>query len=880
MHSFKGYLLIFAIYLYSSSILLGQTTPPPACGAAITPPPQTTVCSGTPLTATPSGTGFFYQWQKDGVNIPNANQPTFPLEESGSYTVIVRGPSCAADTSDAVAMTVNKEEAKFTVDKRERMQPQSADTCGIPVKVTLKNESTPATGVTYAWEITDSSDEAVPTTVAKFIEGTDSTSENPIIQFNLKGQYTIRLRIKGACFDPNNPDGPDDAIDPENPDAESDGRYVHEENVVIVYPQASPQTISECEDLTPGALLTINGSQLIGSQDGKLDYNLGTLRPGSIEWKIVSGTGATISDPTAENPRFTFPKTGSYVVSLVYANECEFSDVLQGPTLINIDFTPRPAKPFLQVEQTSICVGGTYEIAPSRNDFSKAYNFYASETSTTPLNTSGPAPSFFAGPVNSRTVYYITAVENGCESLERSAFTINIIQQDIQNTIGTAQTICADTKPTALTGNDATVGTNRPVYLWERRAVGETDFSPAEGNNTQQSYSPPVLTQTTAYRRTVTFEGCDTPNLSNEIIIEVLPTIQPSENTIEADRELVCRGDAPTFTGNLLSGDIEYLWQSSTTSATTGFVAAAAAQGTDNKNGASFTPAFVSQPTWFRRVAKYRNTNCDFVASAEAILINIEELPQAPIVKAADVSTCQGSSAVLEVLPATGSTFTYVWYTEATGGSPIGSGSPFSTPPLTNDVTFYVEAVSANECVSPRRTAVRVAVAPISANAGRDTTIIQGQSIQLKATGGLTYKWTPTTGLSNPNIANPVATPAGSSADVTTVTYTVTVSSGAGCEATDEVAITIIPRIRVVNTFSPNGDGTNEVWEIENIQNYPEATVEIFNRYGARVFQSNGYSQPWNGTHNGSPLPLATYYYIIRLKKNEKPFTGSITIIK
>ncbi|KAA3437819.1 gliding motility-associated C-terminal domain-containing protein [Rufibacter hautae] len=874
MHSFKSYLLIFAIYLYSSSFLYGQTTPPSPCGAAITPPAQTTVCSGTALTATPSGQNFLYQWQKDGVNIPNANQSTYPLEESGSYTVIVRGPSCAADTSDAVAMTVNKEEAKFTVDKRERMTPQSADTCGIPVKVTLKNESTPATGLTYAWEITDSSDEQVPTTVAKFIEGTDSTSENPIIQFNLKGSYTIRLRIKGACFDANNPDGPEDPVDPDNPDAESDGRYVHEENVVIVYPQANAQAISECEDLSPNAPpLTINGSQLIGSQDGKLDYNLGTLRAGSIQWTIVSGTGATISDPKAENPRFTFPKRGSYVVSLVYANECEFSDVLQGPTLINIDFTPLPAKPFLQETQTSTCAGGTYEIAPSPNDPTKSYNFYSSPTSTTPLNTGGPVPSYFVGPVTSRTVFYITAVENGCESLERAEFTINIIQQDIQNTIGTAQTICADTKPAALTGNDARVGTNRPIYLWESRAEGETAFAPAAGRNDQQSYSPAELSQTTEYRRTVTFEGCDTPNLSNVITIEVLPVIDPSENIIEVDRTVVCRGDAPTFTGNLLSGDIEYVWQSSTTSATAGFVDAAAAQGSDNKNGASFTPAFVSQPTWFRRVARYKNSNCGFVPSAEAIKIDIEELPQAPIVKSADVSTCQGSSAVLEVLPATGN-FTYAWYTEATGGSPIGSGSPFSTPPLTNDATFYVEAISANECVSPRRTAVRVTVAPISANAGRDTTIIQGQIVQLKATGGNTYKWTPTTGLDNPNVANPFASPS------VTTTYTVTVSSGAGCEAVDDVTVTVLPRIVIVNTFSPNRDGINETWEIQNIENFPEATVEIFNRYGAQVFKSNGYSQPWDGTHNGSPLPLATYYYIIRLKKDEKPFTGSVTIIK
>ncbi|ALJ01036.1 gliding motility-associated C-terminal domain-containing protein [Rufibacter tibetensis] len=867
MHSFKSYLLIFAIYLYSSSLLHAQTTAT-KCGAAITPPAATTVCSGTQLTATPSG-NFFYQWQKDGVNIPNANTRTLPLEESGSYRVIVRGASCAADTSAAVAMTVNKEEALFSIDKRERVNPQSADTCGIPVKVTLKNESKPATGLTYTWEILEGEDPADPKFV-KYVEGTSATSENPILQFYKKGQYKIKLRIKGACFDPANPDGPVDPVDPDDPDAESDGRYVHEETVVIVYPQVQPQGFEECEDPTPGATITLSGSQL-----ATLDLNLGTLRPGSITWTVPAGV--TIDNPNIENPQITFPKRGTHVLSVKFANECEFSDALPGSqvTRIEVTFSPRPPKPVLSRSEAFVCAGGTYELAPTLNDPRRLYNFYANEFSTTPLNTGGPAPSYFAGPINGRMVIYVAAIEGQCESFERTPFTLNVIQQDIENSITADQTICANTKPVALNGSNAQVGTTRPIYLWESKATGEANFSPAAGTNNQQSYSPEALTETTAFRRTVTFEGCDVPNLSNEVIINVLPVIDPSTNVIQTNKTVVCKGDVPTLTGNLISGDIDYLWESSTTSATTGFIPAV---GSDNTNGAQFTPGFITQTTWYRRTAKYKNTQCEPVPSAEAIQVTIDELPAGPAVKATTASTCQGGSAVLEVIPGTSTTpLTYVWYTESSGGTPIGSGTPFTTPPLTQNTTFYVEAVNANKCVSQQRTSVMVTVLPITADAGRDTTIIEGQSITLRGSGaaGATYTWSPATGLSNPNVANPVATP------TVTTTYTLTVSNGdQDCVATDEVTITVIPRIRIVNTFSPNRDGINEFWEIENIQNFPEATVEIFNRYGAQVFKSNGYSQPWDGTHNGNPLPLATYYYIIRLNKNEKPFTGSVTIIK
>src|SRR5690606_21305010 len=145
---------------------------------------------------------------------------------------------------------------------------------------------------------------------------------------------------------------------------------------------------------------------------------------------------------------------------------------------------------------------------------------------------------------------------------------------------------------------------------------------------------------------------------------------------------------------------------------------------------AAFTPTFVAQPTWFSRVARYDSSDCTFVPS-EALLINIEDLLQPPIVKNSTVSTCEVSAADLEVITDGMANITYAWYTELTGGSAIGSGSLFVTPELEENTTFYVESVSANECVSSRRTPVRVTVAPISASAGRDTTIIQGQSIQL-----------------------------------------------------------------------------------------------------------------------------------------------------
>jgi len=67
---------------------------------------------------------------------------------------------------------------------------------------------------------------------------------------------------------------------------------------------------------------------------------------------------------------------------------------------------------------------------------------------------------------------------------------------------------------------------------------------------------------------------------------------------------------------------------------------------------------------------------------------------------------------------------------------------------------------------------------------------------------------------------------------------------------------------------------------IKNLEDYPGATVDLFNRYGQQIFHSNGYGSAWDGTVNGKPLPVATYYYVIELKNGYKPLTGSLTIVR
>jgi gliding motility-associated-like protein len=112
--------------------------------------------------------------------------------------------------------------------------------------------------------------------------------------------------------------------------------------------------------------------------------------------------------------------------------------------------------------------------------------------------------------------------------------------------------------------------------------------------------------------------------------------------------------------------------------------------------------------------------------------------------------------------------------------------------------------------------------------------------------------------------------------------YWVKVADENGCTGADTIAIkeiTCIPS-KFPNTFTPNGDGINDTWDINGLGAFPQCTVFVYSRWGQLVFKSTGYPTPWDGRENGKDLPIGTYYYIINLKNNTPPISGYVTIIR
>jgi len=151
-----------------------------------------------------------------------------------------------------------------------------------------------------------------------------------------------------------------------------------------------------------------------------------------------------------------------------------------------------------------------------------------------------------------------------------------------------------------------------------------------------------------------------------------------------------------------------------------------------------------------------------------------------------------------------------------------------------------------------------------------DDEIIGGEH-DLTATN---YIWSPDVWMNNYTSPAPTIRPEKS------IIYTVEAVGENRCSSFDDVNITVSFELVIPNTFTPNNDGTNDVWFIRNIMFHEDSKVEIFNRWGTKLYETVGYKNDWDGTYNGKKLPVDTYFYVIQFNDGSKPDKGSLTILR
>jgi len=157
-------------------------------------------------------------------------------------------------------------------------------------------------------------------------------------------------------------------------------------------------------------------------------------------------------------------------------------------------------------------------------------------------------------------------------------------------------------------------------------------------------------------------------------------------------------------------------------------------------------------------------------------------------------------------------------------------------------------------------------------------TICRGDTTTLSASGGDTYSWSPSIGLDASNIANPIASP------TITTTYTVTAITN-GCISKDSAMVTVneCDSIYVPNVFTPNGDGKNDFFLV-TIEGTKEYNIDIYNRWGDKIFESTTPENPWDGRSSSGVMQAdGVYYYMITgTYSDEKAFgkKGFLQLVK
>lgn len=339
-----------------------------------------------------------------------------------------------------------------------------------------------------------------------------------------------------------------------------------------------------------------------------------------------------------------------------------------------------------------------------------------------------------AGPVASpttTTTYCVTGTSTaGCSS--SACVTVTVMPLPVIATINKAH--CAGK-------SDTLAATGGVSYVW----------SPATGLSCTACPNP-VATPATTTTYTVTGTGANgcINTATSTVTVNPIPTI-----TI-AGATNICQSLGTTLTA---SGAATYVWSPAT--------------GLSCTNCASPVAAPTTTTTY-----TVQGTSAAGCVGTTTVTINVNTPPN--VTAGPDQSTCLGTPVGLSAAGA----LTYVW-TPATGLSCTNCPAPMASPATTT--TYIVTGTDAAGCKDTGIVTVTIKPLPVI-SAGNDTAVCRAASVQLQATGGTNYIWSPATGLSCTNCPNPVATPTG------VMTYTVSATGTNGCVNTDDVTVSLYPQ--------------------------------------------------------------------------------------
>lgn len=390
------------------------------------------------------------------------------------------------------------------------------------------------------------------------------------------------------------------------------------------------------------------------------------------------------------------------------------------------------------------------------------------------------------------------------------------------------------------------VGYNNPAYQWQI-STDSIQWKDISGAITPSYNRKPTSTGDFSYRLAVAEGG----NISSTAcrVISNLVTVRVNANPV-----INASGNKPVCDQGPLelqaSGGSQYLWTGP--GSFTSILSNPKSIASTGSNGKYYVKATTAR-------------GCSGTDSF-AVLV----YPKASVNAGADEHICEGNSLVLHSTQAA----SYLW-SPAVGLSALTVQDPVARP--VDSIQYILSIKDVNGCTASDSVKINVSKKPF-ADAGAEIQMFEGKSATLNGIvrgSNIQYKWSPFTYMTNTGSLTPTIQP------TDTISYTLTVTSNDGCGiASSKVFVRVYRKVVVPNAFSPNGDGINDVWNIEKLETYNNSLLTVFNRYGQIVFKSTGYPKRWDGNHNGNPMPFGTYYYTLDLRNGTKIMSGWVLIVR
>ncbi|HEY5750026.1 MAG TPA: FG-GAP-like repeat-containing protein [Chryseolinea sp.] len=546
---------------------------------------------------------------------------------------------------------------------------------------------------------------------------------------------------------------------------------------------------------------------------------------------------ATTNTTTADDYQFTPPASGDYSVTATSeGGSCKTTS-----NVVNVTITATtPAGDPDPQSDGPVCYGNTMNLKVNAPLSGGPYTYeWTGPDNYTGVNTI-PTPVVNFQAKNAGNYFLSTKGPSGCVARLDTLLVEAIDIPNFKVAFTGSPLVCLPSTKMLSIYPDVTI--SKPgefTIAWYEKTLGDL------GKNSNIL----GVNQSGEYYYTAKSISCPAVQSSSAVITVVTPPV--ANFTLPAS---ACKGEEVSFTDQSTSdpaASVIYAWDFG-----------------DSKTSSDKNPKHVyTTATGFtvKLTVAYTGNACPASASKP---ITITAAPDVFITNAENTfDVCPESSLVLGL----NDTFnSYLWST----------GETSATITVKDPGDYSVDVVATNGCKLKAEQIIGGLPTPTVTATATPEEIDEGASAQLTAEGLIDFSWTPTETLSDPSIANPLATP------LSSTTYTVTGTGDNGCSGSATVQLkvrgeAIVNKLLPGNFFSPNGDAVGAFWMVGKIDEYPQCEVTIYDDKGVKVYNSKPYQNNWDGTFNGKRLPDGVYYYIIRCEGEESmPRSGSITLLR